>query len=390
MKYLVTTLSFCLLAGVSYAQASKEAAKKEGNLIVNGGFETFEGKLKKVGQFSFVKDWSTATQVPADLYSTTTTSELVTAPRNFNGEQAPYEGETYAGIVGYSYRNTEPRSYLTTRMTTDLVEGQMYCLKYKMSLADLSKYAINNMGIYFSKHIVDVQTDNNIIQKEIYTSGQNEVVKEMEGWYHYCKIIQGKGFERYLTIGNFSTDETTTAEKVKRPTGFTAVQRNVAYYYIDDVSVTHIQYPGECDCSDGKVPESKIVYSKSSADAGNLTLSEQVENSTIYFYQFKPDITSTFEKDLDNLVKILNENKLVKLKVISHVDNEEFAMGEKNPRVKTLCNDRVTEVVKYFQTKGIDRGRIITEVKENTEPASEMNTALSLAKNRRVEFRVSK
>jgi len=389
MKYLVTTLSFCLLAGVSYAQASKKAAH-EGNLIVNGGFESFEGKLKKVGQFSFVKDWRTATQVPADLYSTTTTSELVSAPKNFNGEQAPYEGETYAGIVGYSYRNSEPRSYLTTRMTTDLVEGQMYCLKYKMSLSDLSKYAINNMGIYFSKHIVEIQTDNSIIQKEVYTSGQNEVVKEMDGWYHYCKIIQGKGFERYLTIGNFSTDENTTAEKVKRPTGMTAPQRNVAYYYIDDVSVTHIQYPGECDCSDGKVPESKIVYSKSSADTGNLTLSETVENSTIYFYQFKPEITSTFEKDLDNLVKILNENKLVKLKVIAHVDNEEFAMGEKNPRVKTLCNDRITEVVKYFQTKGIERGRIITEVKENTEPASEMNTALSLAKNRRVEFRVSK
>jgi outer membrane protein OmpA-like peptidoglycan-associated protein len=389
MRYIITTLSFCLIAGATFAQKSTPSTEKSDEMVVNGSFEQFDGKLKKYGHFNFVKDWSTATQVPANLFSKSAEGTVVGAPRNAFGEQEPI-GDTYAGIVAYSYRNSEPRSYLTTRMTTDMVEKQMYCLKFKISLAELSKYAVNNVGIYFSKHVVDLQTDNSIIQKDVYTAGRNEVIDKMDGWYYYCKIVQGKGFERYLTIGNFSTDETTTANKVKRPSGFTEVQKNIAYYYIDDVSVKKIQYPGECDCSDGSVPESKIVYSKSMANTGNLTLSEQVENSTIYFYQFKPEVTSTFHRDLDNLVKILNENKLVKLRIISHVDNEEFAMGQENPRLTSLCNDRAIEVVKYLQEKGIERGRLITEVKENTQPDSEMNTPLSLAKNRRVEFRISK
>lgn len=388
MRYIVTTLSFCLITSLSFAQG-EPSPDKDSDMILNGSFEEFEGKLKKLGHFSFVKDWSTATQVPANLFSKTVESELVGAPRNAYGEQEPV-GDNYAGIVAYSYRNTEPRSYLTTRMTTDMVEKQLYCLKFKMSLSELSKYAVNNVGIYFSKHEIHMQTDNSIIQADTYHDGRNDIIDKMDEWYYFCKIVQGKGFERYLTIGNFSTDENTLSKKVKRPSGFTELQKNIAYYYIDDVSVKKIQYPGECDCSDGSVPESKIVYSKSSANTGDLTLSEQVENSTIYFYQFKPEVTSTFHRDLDNLVKILNENKLVKLKIISHVDNEEFSMGQENPRLTSLCNDRAIEVVKYLQEKGIDRGRLMTEVKENTQPDSEMNTPLSLAKNRRVEFRISK
>jgi len=388
MKKLILLPVFLLITCLVYAQ--DEIPEDPDNMVLNGHFGNFEGKLKKPGQFDMVKDWKAGNENMPDLYARDIKSDYVAIPRNMYGSQEPAKGDSYVGITAYGYRGREPRSYISTRMKTDMAKDQMYCIKFRASLAELSKYAVNNLGVHFTKHAMEVKTDGSLIFDDFITSESNAVIDEMEGWYLYCKIVRAKGFERYMTIGNFAPDDKTTAQKVKRPSGYTELQKNLAYYYIDDVSVKHIQYPGECDCSEGRVPESKIIYSKSATSADGKTLSEKVEASTIYFYQFKPEVTSTFHRDLDQLVQVLNENKLVKLRIVSHIDNEEASMGEENPRLATLCNDRALEVVRYFQKAGIDRNRLIIDLKENTQPDSEMNTPLSLAKNRRVEFRVTK
>lgn len=390
MKNLLL-LPFCLLLMFSLQAQDEPATEADpDNMIVNSSFDNFEGKLKKAKQFDLVKDWKPGNSVMPDLYARDIKSDYVAIPNNMYGVQEPHSGDTYAGIVAYGYRGRIPRSYISTRMKTDMVKGQMYCIKFRASLAELSKYAVNNLGVHFTKHETNVQTENSLLFDERIVTDDNPVVTEMEGWHLYCKIVQGKGFERYMTIGNFDSDEKTKAEKVKRPTGMTQMQENMAYYYIDDVSVKKIQYPGECDCSEGRIPESKIIYSKTSTTLEGKTLSEQAAASTIYFYQFNPEVTSSFHKDLDNLVNILKENKLVRLKIISHIDNEEADMASKTPRLSNLCEQRAIEVLKYFQHNGIDRSRLIMEMKENDQPDSEMNTPLSLAKNRRVEFQITK
>ncbi len=92
----------------------------------------------------------------------------------------------------------------------------------------------------------------------------------------------------------------------------------------------------------------------------------------------------------DFTVELLKENELVRLKIISHIDAEEADMGTKNPRMANLCEERAISVLKYFQHNGINRGRLIMDLKEDKDPDSEMNTPLSLAKNRRVEFQITK
>lgn len=386
-KVLLALLSVMMVPALVAQDAPEEDPN---NMVPNWNFANYTGKPKKPGQFDLVTDWSAGTEVIPDFFLRDVKGDQIAVPRNIHGEQEPASGDSYAGIVAYSYRGKEPRTYISTRMKTDMAKDQMYCIKFRVSLSELSKYAVNNVGIHFTKHAMNVKTDGSLLFDDFITADANQVIDQQDGWHLFCKIVRAKGFERYLTIGNFAPDDKTTAQKVKRPSGYTEMQKNHAYYYIDDVSVKHINYPGECDCSEGKIPESKIIYSKSAASAEGQTLSEKVESSTIYFYQFKPEVTSTFERDLDNLVKVLNENKLVKLKIHAHIDNEEAAMAEENPRIKSLCNDRALEVVRYFQKAGIERNRLITELHENNDPVSEMNTPLSLAKNRRVEFTITK
>ncbi len=388
MKYL-SLLSILLMFSVA-VWAQEESEADPDNMVVNGSFENFGNKLKKVKQFDMTNDWKPGNAIIPELYARGIKSNQVSAPDNIYGSQEPYHGEAYAGIVAYGYRGRIPRSYISSRMKTDMVKGQLYCIKFRASLAERSKYATNNLAVHFTKHEMNVSSENALLFDDFITTDANPVVTDTDGWHLYCKIVQAQGFERYLTIGNFAVDDRTRTEKMKRPSGMTGMQENMAYYYIDDVSIKHIQYPGECDCSEGRIPESKIIYSKSSAELEGRTLSEKVESSTIYFYQFKPEVTSTFHKDLDNIVDILNENSLVRLKIISHIDNEEAAMGQENPRLADLCDQRGLEVLKYFQQKGINRSRLVLENKENLEPDSEMNTPLSLAKNRRVEFQITR
>lgn len=389
MKKLILLPLLLLFTTFSWAQ-EEEVPEDPNNMVIDGHFSNFDGKLKKLGQFDLLKDWNAGTENMPDLYARDIKSDYVAIPRNAYGEQEPALGNSYVGITAYGYRGREPRTYISSRLKTDMVKDQMYCIKFRASLSELSKYAVNNIGVHFTKHEMDVKTDGSLIFDDFIVSESNEVIDQMDGWYLYCKIIRAKGFERYLTIGNFAPDDKTNAQKVKRPAGYTEMQKNMAYYYIDDVSIKHIQYPGECDCSEGRIPESKIIYSKSATSADGKTLSEKVEASTIYFYQFKPEVSSSFERDLDNLVSILKENGLVKLRIISHIDNEEAAMGVENPRMADLCNERALEVLRYFQKAGIDRNRLKIDLRENNEPEAEMNTPLSLAKNRRVEFQITK
>lgn len=389
MKKIILLPLALLMSFWAFGQEEEEPIDPD-NMVLNASFSNYSGKLKKAGQFDLVQDWKAGTAVMPDLFAKEIKSNYVMAPDNIYGSQEPHSGDTYAGIIAYGHRGRMPRSYISTRMTTDMVKGQLYCIKFRTSLAEVSKFAINNLGVHFTKHEMKVETENSLIFDDYVVSDNNPTVTETEGWHLFCKIAQGQGFERYMTIGNFETDEKTRTEKVKRPSGMTQMQENMAYYFIDDVVVKKIDYPGECDCSEGRIPESKIIYSKSSTSLDGKTLSEQAAASTIYFYQFKPEVTSTFHKDLDNLAKILKENKLVRLKIISHLDNEEAAMGEENPRLANLCEERAIDVLKYFQQNGVDRGRLILEQKANNEPVSEMNTALSLAKNRRVEFEITK
>ncbi len=389
MKKLIF-VPIALLLSIALIAQDEEWQEDPDNMVPNASFEKYEGKLKKPGQFDLIQDWTAGNEIIPDLYARDIKSDYVNIPKSMYGDQEPADGNAYAGIVAYGYRGRVPRSYVSTRMKTDMVEGQMYCIKFRVSLAELAKYATNNIGVHFTKHEMEVKTKTSMIFEDYIISDDNPIVTEQSGWHLFCKIYQAKGFERYLTLGNFVEDDKLKTGKVKRSSEYTQMQENMGYYFLDDVSVKHIQYPGECDCSEGRIPESKIIYSKSSTTQDGKTLSEKVEASTIYFYQFKSEVSSTFTKDLDHLVALLKENKLARLKIISHIDNEEAALGNENPRMANLCEERAIAVLKYFQHNGIDRGKLVMELMENEEPTSEMNTPLSLAKNRRVDFQITK
>src|SRR5690606_2992309 len=116
------------------------------NLVPNASFEEFEGTLRRDKQFDLTKNWANATEVISELYASDVKSKYVAIPENMYGKEEPAEGNNYAGIVMYSYRGKVPRSYVTVQLKSKMKQNELYCVRYKASLAERSRYASNNLG----------------------------------------------------------------------------------------------------------------------------------------------------------------------------------------------------------------------------------------------------
>ena len=135
--------------------------------------------------------------------------ETILTGGNIYGKEDPKHGQNYAGIVGYSYNDKVPRSYLTTTLSKPLVKGLKYCFSMHINLAEASKYASNQIGAHFSKKGLESEDKKALINASHILHSQKKIVNAMYGWEKICGTYIAEGGEKYITIGNFSTNEST-------------------------------------------------------------------------------------------------------------------------------------------------------------------------------------
>lgn len=384
MKKFILPLIFCI--AVCDVQ-SQDKEKKAENLVPNNSFENFEGNLRRDGEFDVSKEWASGTLAPADLYSSTVKSKYVQVPKNLNGTQEPFEGNGYAGINLYSYRSKEPRTYVSVKLTSSLKENGLYCVKYRASLADLSKYASNNLSAVISKKNPTEKSSVSIIRKDYIIPAKNNVITDRDGWSEFCKLFNAKGGEQYLIIGNFQTDDRTRTEEMSALPQSEEEQINMAYYYIDAVVVEEVEYSEDCNCESSAIPESKIIFSGNVAITEEMSISEKVEAVSVYFYQYNDDVVSAAERNSDKIVELMEMSPGMRIEIVGHSDVEETALAVKESSLNNLAKKRAEAVKNYIVSKGINASRISVSSKDDSEPVSNMKTPISLAKNRRVEFK---
>lgn len=387
MKRIVSLFSIIGLFGVGYAQE---------NLVPNHDFQEVEKKVKEEGQINMATPWVSPTLAPADLYTKDTRNGNVGAPANAYGEEKPMEGDNYAGFLAYSYKNKEPRSYLQVQLKQKLEAGKKYCVTINISLADLSKYATSHIGMAITKNAISANnTDILKVEKQI-ISKKLKMYEQQYYWVPVCGVFTAEGDEEFLTIGNFTPDESLKLEKVKRPRGFSKPQLYDSYYFVDNISVVETGEPMECDCdtdpgmknvetvsrnfsSDNDPSANKVKIVGTHGDVVNANTSsnsgkiENLNNVNISFLANSYAIDESVEY-LDKIITYLKANKNVKIKMIGHND-----ASEEEDR---LDGKRLAAVYKYFLSKGVAKERIEREMKGSGAPVDK-NDPL---KNMRVEI----
>ncbi|RFC54820.1 OmpA family protein [Brumimicrobium aurantiacum] len=367
-------------------------AQEAENLVANPSFEDAQSrKIRRVGDIEKADGWSSASGDRADLYSADANGPDVMTPENIYGKEEAKSGVNYAGIIAYSYREKENRTYITSELTTKLKKGMRYKVQFYASLAELSKYSANRLGAHFSKK--GLGTDDKvpaIIAETHVEHPKKEVFDGMYGWDLVCGEYVATGKERYITIGNFAEDSEITNDRARKPRDIKGKQIIAAYYYIDDISVQLLgpNETCECDYGDEAKQEASTIYQRSPEITKDMTLNDKISEYNIFYAGGRYDVKVDGVKTLDKIASLMKENPSMKIQITGHSDDAEAG----NAAEQVLSMRRAEYVKKLLEEREIDGDRLIIEDGKNGTASKYINESddenLKAAKNRRVTFRV--
>ena len=397
MIFKIETARLSRLAMVFVATLAFQGLQAQ-NLVPNASFEqvaedTKEKDIKTFGLVNTVtNEWSGATDVSPDLFMVREKPSKVTAPCNDYGFQEPQDGDFYAGFRAYSKSPKLKRSYLQVQLTEKLEANQMYCVSFDLSLADLSRYAVPDIGAILSDRKIERGGTAPIVQKPDVQHKSNKTMVYMDGWETVCGTFTGTGEEEYLIIGCFGGDASIDEEKVKRPMGNDCyagkAQQAQAYYYIENVKVEAITALSECKCGAADERDMDLVYGSSSNLPDDASAKQRIEAAGIYYAFLKRMPTAAGKNTIADVVALLNDNPNMNLEIVGHCDDDEFLEGKINVRYKGIGKKRAGQVKRLIEAAGIAPERITVSGRENTDPASTRDSEIARAQNRRVTFLV--
>jgi outer membrane protein OmpA-like peptidoglycan-associated protein len=378
----------------------------------------FESAAKEVSELQTIElaggEISSPTMIKADLFSKEASND-VGIPNNIYGtEETTADGgeNVYAGIVAYKPgKQAAERSYITIPIAkkgkAGLTKGMTYCVEYSISLSESSKFACNNLGLYFTDKAPAAGESEALYADgdHLVKSAVNGIYNGYFGWDKVCNIYIAKGDEKFITIGNFDRNEKTLFQSMKKPKDSEVEALLHAYYYVDNIIIRQIEIDPktkqpkleQCECYNKRPPKvedsfSTLVYDKTPEINEKMTLDKKIAAQTIYFRAGKTSLTENAVKNLDFIAAQLNANPSMTLEVIGHNDPLENKAGEENEKYKGMDLLRIKAVKDYLTGQGIDADRLfsvpMSDSVQSTEIAEDDDQETKDAKNRRVEFRV--
>jgi OOP family OmpA-OmpF porin len=372
----------------------------------------FESAAKEVTELQTIElaggEILSPTLIKADLFSKQATGD-VSIPANIYGSEEPTTedgGEVYAGIVAYKPgKQASERSYITIPIAkkgkSGLTKGMTYCVEYAISLSESSKFACNNLALYFTDKAPGSGESDAIYADgdHVVKSAVNGIYNGYFGWDKVCNLYVAKGDEKFITIGNFDRNEKTQFQAMKKPKDAEAEALLHAYYYVDNIIIRQIdpKKPEQCACYNKRPPKvedsfSTLVYDKTPEVNEKMTLDKKIAAQTIYFRAGKSALTENARTNLDFIVAQMNANPALTLELIGHNDALENKAGEENEMYKGMDSQRIAAVKKYLTSQGVAAERLLavpmSDKSQSTEVAEDDDQETKDAKNRRVEFRV--
>ena len=260
-------------------------AAAQSNLIPNPGFEADTACPYTAGQVYFATPWfqpnyyfgTVTSACSSDLYNECAPYGPTSVPKNnsLGGYQPPKSGAGYCGFEVKNPGATTSREYIETSLDSSLIAGKTYCVEFYVALCDTVKYAISNIGAYFS---VDSLLYSSAAGTNLPVSPQVEnpitnMLSDTANWMLISGQFIASGGERFMTVGNFRDNASTNQLNVGGSFGY-------SMYYFDDFSVKC------CNCSSSVPTISPIAIVIPSLFNSNesFEIKSLPVNSKLYIY----------------------------------------------------------------------------------------------------------
>lgn len=366
MKYNITCLFICFTT-ILYSQ----------NLVLNPSFENYKECPTKKGEFNKnVMYWSTSNYGTTDYFNACNINDLC-GNYNYTGYQKARTGNGYAGF--YTFAPDNYKEYVQGQLKAPLIKGKEYNITFYISLSDCSSHATKDLGILLTEKELNPLSSKfvhlkNLDKKQLqytFTSIENKAFyTNTTDWIEISTTYKAKGFEQFISIGNFDINRVLDTKKVKENT-----QVISSYYYIDDVNImdkTLIKKDTTIAIPIIKTDDSKELAFK---------IDEVYTFKNLQFDYNKVDLLDNSIKELHKLYNYLIEHSNLNIEIYGHTDN--VGSTEFNT---VLSKKRAITVSNYLINLGIPKDRIKSFGFGSSKPLT--NLDLNAAKNRRVEFKL--
>lgn len=204
-----------------------------GSLVINAGFEDNTACPNNINQISNANFWTSVNngQAPNDEtdYFNACGNSIVGVPQNNIGNEAAHGGNGYGGFIAYIPASPNYREYITGQVPA-LTAGATYCLRMYVSLADSSRFAVDQLGAY----LTNIPYDGSTPQNPQVNNAEFNIISTKNGWVEIGGSFVAVGGEQYLSIGNFSKYNTNVTSVVGAGTV------PYAYYFVDDITLSEI------------------------------------------------------------------------------------------------------------------------------------------------------
>ncbi|HOZ39634.1 MAG TPA: OmpA family protein [Flavobacteriales bacterium] len=190
-------------------------------LVRNGGFEDHRKCPTRFDKkpVAGLEDVRAINGMPGYFHAC---SEVMGTPSNWAGTQAPYEGDAYAGLVLTAHGGNEcqSREWLQLALERPLTNGGKYRVRFQVSLADLSGYMTDRIGIHFSAEDHSGKGGmGSIIGHAHVERPLNAFLQDTAAWMLVEGIYNARGGERYLVLGNLHPCDRSSRKALTTNTG---------------------------------------------------------------------------------------------------------------------------------------------------------------------------
>lgn len=209
------------------------AVKAQVNLVPNPSFEDYSPCPDNEAQITRATGWYSPTNGSPDYFNACSPNPSYSTPTNLFGEQQPNLGNGYIGLGPYYSGSSNYREYIQSELSDTLIAGKTYCIQFFTSLAGKqSKYANNNIGLVLSELPITAIGNLGPLIDFPTSLNSNIIIDDSINWIQLSGIYIANGSEKYITIGNFYSNQNTDAILID-----STITADISYYYIDDVSV---------------------------------------------------------------------------------------------------------------------------------------------------------
>jgi outer membrane protein OmpA-like peptidoglycan-associated protein len=241
------------------------------NLVENYSFEQYESCPEDYTpenlSHKLVPGWSYPTRATPDYFNRCSPRN-VSVPKNFAGESEPHSGDGYVGAI-LSGTEESYREYIQGKLRVPLIKGKQYCVRFYYKLASYSRFAVDQMSLYFTDTEIKNDINVNLSYTPQITNKVGLFLDNIDDWEEFCTVYVANGNERFFVVGNFKNYDNTN---------YVVTDKNVvnlrnkayAYYYFDDFIIAPLDNCLNCPCVQHDF-ESRIIETSYTGGINKMT-----------------------------------------------------------------------------------------------------------------------